>query len=100
MKVYRFDEFNKLPGAERDEAYRQWREDYKKRMGVEAAPLGEHYNHIKDEKRNVYREISEATSKRKKEELEELRKQANEIDLPIDRNRYKAIVSVLMLKEG
>ena len=54
-KVFRFDEFNKLPGAERDEAYRQWREDYKKRMGVEAAPLGEHYNHVKDEDGNVYR---------------------------------------------
>lgn len=54
-KVYRFDEFNKLPGAERDEAYRLWREDYKKRMGVEAAPLGEHYNHVKDEDGNVYR---------------------------------------------
>lgn len=54
-KVYRFDEFNKLPGPERDEAYRLWREDYKKRMGVEAAPLGEHYNHVKDEDGNVYR---------------------------------------------
>ncbi len=54
-KVYRFDEFNKLPGAERDEAYRQWREDYKKRMGIEAAPLGEHYNHVKDADGNVYR---------------------------------------------
>ncbi len=45
-------------------------------------------------------EISEATSGKKKEELEELRKQANEIDLAIDKNPYKAIVSVLMLKEG
>lgn len=43
-------------------------------------------------------EISEATSSKKKEELENLRRQANEIDA-ID-NPYKAIVSVLMLKEG
>ena len=44
-------------------------------------------------------EISEATSsKKKKEELEKLRKQANEIDS--SDNPYKAIVSVLMLKEG
>ena len=43
-------------------------------------------------------EISEAQSGRKKEELELLRKQANEIDSM--ENPYKAIVSVLMLKEG
>ncbi len=43
-------------------------------------------------------EISEATSGKSKEELEKLRKQANEIDSPD--NPYKAIVSVLMLKEG
>lgn len=43
-------------------------------------------------------EISEATSAKKKEELEKLRKQANEIDS--QGNPYKAIVSVLMLKEG
>ncbi len=43
-------------------------------------------------------EISEATSAKKKEELEKLRKQANEIDS--QENPYKAIVSVLMLKEG
>jgi len=43
-------------------------------------------------------EISEATGKGKqKEELEKLREQANNID---DDERYKAIVSVLMLKEG
>ncbi|MBN1151341.1 DEAD/DEAH box helicase family protein, partial [candidate division WOR-3 bacterium] len=43
-------------------------------------------------------EISETASGKKKEELEELRKAANEIDNP--ESKYKAIVSVLMLKEG
>lgn len=43
-------------------------------------------------------EISEAASGKAKEELEALRKQANEIDNP--NSPYKAIVSVLMLKEG
>ncbi len=43
-------------------------------------------------------EISEATTGKNKDELEKLRKQANEID--IWDNPYKAIVSVLMLKEG
>ncbi len=43
-------------------------------------------------------EISEATSGKNKEELEKLRKQAKEIDSV--ESPYKAIVSVLMLKEG
>lgn len=43
-------------------------------------------------------EISEASSSKAKEDLELLRKQANEIDNAD--NPYKAIVSVLMLKEG
>ena len=43
-------------------------------------------------------EISEASGKKDKEELERLRKAANEIDR-LD-SPYKAIVSVLMLKEG
>ena len=43
-------------------------------------------------------EISEAASGKKREELEKLRKQANKIDSP--ESPYKAIVSVLMLKEG
>ena len=43
-------------------------------------------------------EISEAASGRAKEELEQLRKQANAIDDPA--SPYKAIVSVLVLKEG
>ncbi|MCE9585095.1 DEAD/DEAH box helicase family protein [Candidatus Nomurabacteria bacterium] len=43
-------------------------------------------------------EISESTSGKKKEELEQLRKQANDID-SWD-SPYKAIVSVMMLKEG
>lgn len=41
-------------------------------------------------------EIAEVQSGKGKEELEALRKEANEIDY----NKYKAIVSVLMLKEG
>ncbi len=43
-------------------------------------------------------EISEAASGKKREELELLRKQSNEIDSWT--SPYKAIVSVLMLKEG
>ncbi|MEI6349531.1 MAG: DEAD/DEAH box helicase family protein [Verrucomicrobiota bacterium] len=43
-------------------------------------------------------EISEAASGKSKEELEILRKQSNEIDSW--KSPYKAIVSVLMLKEG
>ena len=43
-------------------------------------------------------EISEAVTGRNKEELERLRQQANEIDG--QDSPYKAIVSVLMLKEG
>lgn len=43
-------------------------------------------------------EISEASSGKNKEELEILRKQSNEIDTW--KSPYKAIVSVLMLKEG
>jgi type III restriction enzyme len=43
-------------------------------------------------------EISEASSGKKREELELLRKQSNEIDSP--ESPYKAIVSVLVLKEG
>lgn len=43
-------------------------------------------------------EISESTSGKKREELEQLRKQANDIDSW--ESPYKAIVSVMMLKEG
>lgn len=43
-------------------------------------------------------EISESSSGKSLEELERLRKAANEVDLT--ENNYKAIVSVLMLKEG
>jgi type III restriction enzyme len=43
-------------------------------------------------------EISESTSGKNKEELDKLRKQANEID-GLD-SPYKAIISVMMLKEG
>lgn len=47
---------------------------------------------------NAKGEVSEAKSKKKQDELELLRKQSNEID-SWD-SPYKAIVSVLMLKEG
>ena len=43
-------------------------------------------------------EIPEASSGKKKQELDQLRKQANEID--DEGNPHKAIVSVIMLKEG
>jgi type III restriction enzyme len=43
-------------------------------------------------------EISESTSGKNKEELDELRKQANEIDGL--ESPYKAIISVMVLKEG
>ncbi len=43
-------------------------------------------------------EISESSSGKKNEELDRLRKAANEVDS--SDNRYKAIVSVLVLKEG
>jgi len=43
-------------------------------------------------------EISESSSGKKNDELDRLRKAANEIDS--SENRYKAIVSVLVLKEG
>ena len=43
-------------------------------------------------------EISESTSGKSKEELDKLRKQANEID-SLD-SPYKAIISVMVLKEG
>ncbi len=43
-------------------------------------------------------EISETASGKDKEELDQLRKQANEID--VKNSPYKAIVSVMMLKEG
>ena len=69
-----------------------------------ATYLENHYQDLRDAVLVIHTknngEISEATSGKKKEELEELRKQANEIDLAIDKNPYKAIVSVLMLKEG
>jgi type III restriction enzyme len=43
-------------------------------------------------------EISESTAGRNQEELEQLRKQSNEIDSW--ESPYKVIVSVMMLKEG
>lgn len=64
--------------------------------------LEAHYPDLKDAVLVIHTknngEISEAASGKAKEELERLRKQSNEIDdgsIP-----YKAIVSVLMLKEG
>ena len=64
--------------------------------------LETHYPELKDAVLVIHTknngEISEAASGKAKEELEELRKQANEIDSAS--SPYKAIVSVLMLKEG
>ncbi len=64
--------------------------------------LETHYPDLKDAVLVIHTknngEISEAASGKAKEELEELRKQANEIDGT--NSPYKAIVSVLMLKEG
>lgn len=62
-----------------------------------------HYSDLKDAvlvihtKRNG--EISESVSGKSKEELDELRRQANEIDDAV-KSKYKAIVSVMVLKEG
>ncbi|MFQ5577157.1 MAG: DEAD/DEAH box helicase [Anaerolineae bacterium] len=67
-----------------------------------AAYLEGHYPDLQDAvlvihtKRNG--EISEARSGKKKQELEMLRQQANAIDSPD--SPYKAIVSVMVLKEG
>lgn len=64
--------------------------------------LETHYPELKDAVLVIHTknngEISEASSGKAKEDLEELRKQANEIDNA--NSPYKAIVSVLMLKEG
>ncbi|MDR2861729.1 MAG: type III restriction endonuclease subunit R, partial [Syntrophobacterales bacterium] len=64
--------------------------------------LEAHYPDLKDGVLVIHTknngEISEASSGKAKEELERLRKQSNEIDDDI--SPYKAIVSVLMLKEG
>ncbi len=61
-----------------------------------------HYPDLKDAVLVIHTknngEISEAASGKAKDELEKVRKQANEID-GMD-SPYKAIVSVLMLKEG
>ena len=61
-----------------------------------------HYPDLKDAVLVIHTknngEISESTSGKSKEELEKLRKQANEID-ELD-SPYKAIVSVMVLKEG
>jgi len=61
-----------------------------------------HYLDLKDSVLVIHTknngEISEAQSGKAKDELEALRKQANEID-DAD-NPYKAIISVMMLKEG
>ena len=64
--------------------------------------LESHYPDLKDAvlviHTNQNGEISEATTGKKKEELEKLREQAKEIDSLA--SPYKAVVSVLMLKEG
>jgi len=64
--------------------------------------LGGHYPDLKDSVLVIHTknngEISEAQSGKAKDVLESLRKEANEID-DAD-NPYKAIISVMMLKEG
>lgn len=64
--------------------------------------LENHYSDLKDAVLVIHTknngEISEAQTGKKKEELILLREQANSIDNPD--NPYKAIVSVMMLKEG
>lgn len=64
--------------------------------------LEAHYPDLKDAVLVIHTknngELSEAASGKAKEELERLRKQSNEID--DGSSPYKAIVSVLMLKEG
>jgi type III restriction enzyme len=64
--------------------------------------LEQHFNDLKDAVLVIHTknngDISEAATGKAKEELEALRKQANEID-GMD-SPYKAIVSVMMLKEG
>jgi len=67
-----------------------------------AAYLEDHYPDLKGAVLVIHTksngEISEATSGKNKEELDELRKQANAIDGPD--SPYKAIISVMVLKEG
>jgi type III restriction enzyme len=67
-----------------------------------AAYLEGHYSDLKDAVLVIHTknngDISESASGKDKDELEKLRKQANEID-GMD-SQYKAIVSVMMLKEG
>lgn len=67
-----------------------------------AAYLEKTYPELKDSVLTIHTkengEISETVSGKSKEELEELRKAANQIDRAD--SKYKAIVSVLMLKEG
>jgi len=64
--------------------------------------LESNYHDLKDAVRVIHTkkngEISESTSGKNKEEMDLLRKQANEIDNPD--SAYKAIVSVMVLKEG
>jgi type III restriction enzyme len=67
-----------------------------------AGYLQGHYPDLKDAVLVIHTknngEISEAAAGKDKDELEKLRKQANEIDAVT--SPYKAIVSVMMLKEG
>ena len=64
--------------------------------------LEENFSDLKDSVLVIHTknngEISEASGKKAKDDMEKLRKQANEIDSL--ESPYKAIVSVMMLKEG
>ncbi len=98
----------------------EWRKDYEEHQKLDkkavlfvmtddtrncddvAAYLEGHYPDLKDAvlviHTNANGEISESTSRKNKEELDKLREEANSIDSVA--SRYKAIVSVMMLKEG
>ena len=76
--------------------------DDTKNCVVVAKHLEDHYPDLKDAVLVIHTkkngEISEATSGKAKQELKKLREQPNKIDE--SDSPYKAIVSVLMLKEG
>ncbi len=76
--------------------------DYTRNCDEVALYLENRYPDLKDGVLTIHTknngEISEAASGKKEKELESLRKQANSID--DDESDFKAIVSVIMLKEG
>ena len=95
-----YAEHQKLEGREKKKSILFVMTDDTKNCDDVADYLGRHYSEFKDAvlviHTNKSGEISEA--KKKQAELEKLREQANKIDSL--ESPYKAIVSVLMLKEG